>query len=56
MKKACSYAKKYKAIYPPKCGCEVCAKKWEAKQKYLAKSSDFYRYPENNPFLADIGD
>lgn len=35
--KKCSYADKYKAIYPPKCNngdpCEACKKKWEEAQK-----------------------
>lgn len=26
---ACSYAKKYKAIRAPKCGCDTCADKWK---------------------------
>lgn len=34
--KECRYAKKYKAIHPPRCGgdegpCDECKKKWEAK-------------------------
>jgi len=24
----CSYYKKYKAIYPPKCGCNACNEKY----------------------------
>lgn len=27
----CSYADKYKAIRPPRCGCKVCEKKWNDK-------------------------
>lgn len=27
-RKQCSYAKKYKGIRKPTCGCETCAKKW----------------------------
>jgi hypothetical protein len=26
--RACSYAKKYQAKYPPKCGCKTCWDKW----------------------------
>jgi hypothetical protein len=33
MKLVCSYASKYKAIYPPKCGCAVCAEKWLLKNE-----------------------
>ena len=25
----CSYADRYKAVRPPKCGCFVCETKWE---------------------------
>ena len=32
MKKKCRYADKYKAIRPPKCGCEACKKKWEERK------------------------
>ena len=28
MKKKCRYADNYKAIRPPRCGCETCEKKW----------------------------
>lgn len=28
----CRYADKYKAIYPPRCGCETCALKWANKE------------------------
>lgn len=37
----CSYADKYKAIYPPRCGCETCWNKWlsigRAKANKLAR-------------------
>lgn len=29
----CKHADKYKAIYKPKCGCEVCELKWELRLK-----------------------
>jgi hypothetical protein len=29
MKDKCSYADKYKAIYPPRCGCKTCKDKWD---------------------------
>ena len=32
----CSYAKKYKAIFPPKCGCLACERKWNRKKYALA--------------------
>lgn len=25
----CKYFKKYKAIYPPRCGCDACNKKYK---------------------------
>lgn len=28
--KPCKYFKKYKAVYPPKCGCKPCHDKWDA--------------------------
>ena len=37
MKKSCTYAKKYKAIFKPKCGCAVCNEKWVAVVKLNTK-------------------
>jgi len=38
--KKCSYADKYKAIYPPRCNggdpCDACVAKWEASVYYSA--------------------
>lgn len=33
--KKCTYWKKYKAIYPPKCGCDYCAALWKKKEEYV---------------------
>jgi hypothetical protein len=38
-KKACSYAKKYKAKRKPTCGCSSCADKWRAHQRRLRQAS-----------------
>lgn len=37
----CTSADKYKALYAPRCnggkGCEACLRKWESKQRALAR-------------------
>jgi hypothetical protein len=38
-RKACSYAKKYKAKRKPTCGCSSCADKWRAHQRRLRQAS-----------------
>lgn len=34
VRKVCSYAKKYKAIRKPTCGCDYCNSKWDEKQLF----------------------
>lgn len=37
----CRYANKYKAIYPPKCGCLTCEQKWLAAQRDKLRDHKF---------------
>ena len=34
MKTKCSYANKYQAMRPPRCGCLTCRDKWERREVY----------------------
>lgn len=36
--KACRYSKQYKADFPPKCGCQVCKRKWRRKLSHKAEN------------------
>lgn len=47
----CTYADKYKAIYPPRCnggkGCEACKQKWESINRARAKKLERIRGVKN---------